>query len=43
VKAATYYRDPVKLLEACEDLGEPMRGLDVSKLPEAELMQTRGW
>ncbi len=43
VKAATYYKDPVKLLEACEDLGEPMRGLDVSKLPEAELMQTRGW
>jgi pyridoxal 5'-phosphate synthase pdxS subunit len=43
VKAATYYRDPMKLLEACEDLGEPMRGLDVSKLPEGELMQTRGW
>jgi pyridoxal 5'-phosphate synthase pdxS subunit len=43
VKAATYYRDPIKLLEACEDLGEPMRGLDVSKLPEGELMQTRGW
>ena len=43
VKAATYYRDPVKLLEACEDLGEPMRGLEISKLPEAELMQTRGW
>ncbi len=43
VKAATYYKDPLKLLEACEDLGEPMRGLDVSKLPEAELMQTRGW
>src|ERR1700726_489357 len=32
VKAATYYKDPVKLLEACEDLGEPMRGLDVLKL-----------
>src|SRR5271163_3505129 len=43
VKAATYFRDPVKLLEACEDLGEPMRGLEISKLPEGELMQTRGW
>ena len=43
VKAATYYKDPVKLLEASEDLGEPMRGLDVSKLPESELLQTRGW
>ena len=43
VKAATYYNDPIKLLEASEELGEAMRGLDVSKLPEAELMQTRGW
>ena len=43
VKAATYYNDPVKLLEASEDLGTAMPGLDISKLPESELMQTRGW
>src|SRR5262245_37038641 len=43
VKAATFYKDPVKLLEASEELGEAMRGLDVSKLPESELLQTRGW
>jgi pyridoxal 5'-phosphate synthase pdxS subunit len=43
VKAATYFNDPAKLLEACEDLGEPMRGLDVSKMQESELLQTRGW
>src|ERR1700742_4951082 len=43
VKAATYYKDPVKLLEASEELGEGRRGLDVSKLPESELLQTRGW
>jgi pyridoxal 5'-phosphate synthase pdxS subunit len=43
VKAATYYKDPVKLLEASEDLGDAMPGLDISKLPESELMQTRGW
>ena len=43
VKAATYYKDPVKLLEASEELGEAMRGLDVAKLPESELLQTRGW
>jgi pyridoxal 5'-phosphate synthase pdxS subunit len=43
VKAATYFRDPAKLLEASGDLGEAMPGLDVSKLPEAELLQTRGW
>jgi pyridoxal 5'-phosphate synthase pdxS subunit len=43
VKAATYYQDPVKLLEASEELGEAMPGLEISKLPEGELMQTRGW
>jgi pyridoxal 5'-phosphate synthase pdxS subunit len=43
VKAATFYNDPEKLLEACEDLGEPMRGIDVAKMPREELLQTRGW
>ncbi len=43
VKAATYFNDPVKLLEASEELGEPMRGIDVAKLPQEELLQTRGW
>jgi pyridoxal 5'-phosphate synthase pdxS subunit len=43
VKAATYFQDPVKLLEASEELGEAMPGLEISKLPEGELMQTRGW
>lgn len=43
VKAATFYQDPVKLLEASEELGDAMPGLDVSKLHESELMQTRGW
>jgi pyridoxal 5'-phosphate synthase pdxS subunit len=43
VKAATYYNDPAKLLEASEELGEAMRGLDVAKLPQEELLQTRGW
>ena len=43
VKAATYYNDPAKLLEASEELGMAMPGLDVSKLAESELLQTRGW
>ncbi len=43
VKAATYYKDPVKLLEASEGLGIGMPGLDVSQLPRSELLQTRGW
>src|SRR5256712_364021 len=43
VKAATYFNDPAKLLEASEELGMGMPGLDISKLAEGELMQTRGW
>jgi pyridoxal 5'-phosphate synthase pdxS subunit len=43
VKAVTYYNDPKMLLEASEELGEPMRGLDVSRLAKEELLQTRGW
>ena len=43
VKAATYFNDPEKLLEASEELGMGMPGLDVSQLPESELLQTRGW
>jgi pyridoxal 5'-phosphate synthase pdxS subunit len=43
VKAATYYQDPIKLLEASEELGEAMPGLEISKLEASELMQTRGW
>ncbi len=43
VDAVTHYRDPEILARASEGLGEPMRGIDVSKLPEAELLQVRGW
>ena len=43
VKAATYYKDPAKLLEASEELGVAMFGIDVAKLDESELLQTRGW
>jgi pyridoxal 5'-phosphate synthase pdxS subunit len=43
VKAATYFNDPMKLLEASEELGIGMAGLDISKMQESELMQTRGW
>ncbi len=43
VKATVHFNDPRAILEASEELGEPMRGLDVSKLAESELLQTRGW
>ncbi len=43
VLAVTYYDDPYVLAEISEDLGEPMPGIDVRKLAETELLQTRGW
>jgi pyridoxal 5'-phosphate synthase pdxS subunit len=43
VKATVHYLDPKAILEASEELGEAMRGLDVSKLAPSELLQTRGW
>jgi pyridoxal 5'-phosphate synthase pdxS subunit len=43
VKATTYWKDPAKLLEASEELGDAMPGLDVAKMSESELLQTRGW
>ncbi|HXU37938.1 MAG TPA: pyridoxal 5'-phosphate synthase lyase subunit PdxS [Blastocatellia bacterium] len=43
VKATTHFRDASTVLEASEELGDAMRGLDVSKMDESELLQTRGW
>jgi pyridoxal 5'-phosphate synthase pdxS subunit len=43
VKAAKNYNNPELLLEASRLLGDAMPGLDVSKIPESELLQTRGW
>ena len=43
VQAAKNYNDPAKLLAASRTLGEAMPGLDVARLPETELLQTRGW
>jgi pyridoxal 5'-phosphate synthase pdxS subunit len=43
VMAAKNYNNPVKLLEASRSLGAAMAGLEISKIPEGELLQTRGW
>ncbi len=43
VDAVAHFEDPSTLARVSEGLGEPMRGLDVRKLPEHELLQTRGW
>jgi pyridoxal 5'-phosphate synthase pdxS subunit len=43
VKATTHYKDPKAVLEASEELGEAMKGLDIRQMEEKDLLQTRGW
>ncbi len=43
VKATTHFEDPRAVLEAHEELGEAMKGIDVRQLEEKDLLQTRGW
>jgi pyridoxal 5'-phosphate synthase pdxS subunit len=43
VEATTYYDNPEVIARVSEGIGEPMPGLDISKLDENELLQTRGW
>jgi pyridoxal 5'-phosphate synthase pdxS subunit len=43
VQAVTHYKDPQKLLEVSEWVGEAMRGLDIATMPETEKLAGRGW
>ncbi len=43
VKAATHYNDPKVLLEVSSDVPSAMKGLAVSAMDEAQMLQTRGW
>ncbi len=43
VQAATHYEDADLLARVSENLGEAMVGIDISRLDESELLQTRGW
>jgi pyridoxal 5'-phosphate synthase pdxS subunit len=43
VQATTHYMDADLLARVSEDLGEPMVGIDISRLDASELLQTRGW
>lgn len=43
VQATTHYLDADLLARVSEALGEPMVGIDISRLDESELLQTRGW
>jgi pyridoxal 5'-phosphate synthase pdxS subunit len=43
VRATTHFQDPDILAEVSRNLGEPMVGINIDKLPEQELMARRGW
>ncbi len=43
VEATTYYDKPEVVARVSEGIGEAMPGIDVAKLEEKELLQTRGW
>ncbi len=43
VIATTNYNDPEKLLEVSKNLGEPMVGINIDDLDEAEKLAKRGW
>ena len=43
VRATTHYNDPAIVAEVSRGLGGAMAGLEISKLDESELLQTRGW
>ena len=43
VKAVTHYNEPKILAEISQELGEPMKGLDVARMDPKDLLQTRGW
>jgi pyridoxal 5'-phosphate synthase pdxS subunit len=43
VKAVTHYQDAGILAEVSKNLGEPMVGLNVSQMPEADKLAGRGW
>jgi pyridoxal 5'-phosphate synthase pdxS subunit len=43
VKATTHFEDPKAVLEAHEELGEAMKGIDIRQLEEKDLLSTRGW
>jgi len=43
VEATTHYDDPAIIGEVSKGLGKPMRGLEISEIPEEELLAPRGW
>jgi len=43
VEATTHYNDPQIVARISRGLGEAMPGLEISQIPDAELLATRGW
>ena len=43
VQAVTHYQDPKIIAEVSRGLGEAMRGLELSEIPQEELLAGRGW
>ena len=43
VRATTHWQEPRVVAEVSRGLGEPMRGLEIAAIPEAERLQARGW
>jgi pyridoxal 5'-phosphate synthase pdxS subunit len=43
VEATTHYQDPERLAQISRGLGEPMRGIEMTAIPERELLAVRGW
>ena len=43
VQAVTHYNRPDVLAQVSENLGTPMKGLEVGEIPEEQLLAKRGW
>ena len=43
VQATTHFDDPKIIAEVSKGLGEPMRGIALEAIPQAERLEVRGW
>ncbi len=43
VEATTHYQDPHIIAEVSKGLGEAMVGIEISQIPESDLLARRGW
>ena len=43
VAATTFFDQPERILEVSKGLGAAMKGLEISAIPQEELLASRGW